>query len=240
MLWNPWKGCHRVSEGCKFCYTHKGDIKRGCDTNIIYQTKDFYKPLEKNKTGEYKIKSGTLVYVCFSSDFLIEEADQWRLECYKMMKERSDLHFLFLTKRIERFTEVLPDDWQDGYENVTVGVSVENQEQVDKRLSILSKLPIKHKNIACQPLIGQVNLEPYLKGIDLVLVGGESDKLARPLYFNWVKDIRNQCVKANVNFNFRQCGTNFIMDDKTYVIPTRQLMSQARKANIDYHCINKT
>ncbi|WP_026390998.1 DUF5131 family protein [Haploplasma axanthum] len=234
MLWNPWRGCHRVSDGCKFCYIHKGDYKRNTDTNLIVKTKDFYKPIEKNKNGEYKIKSGSIVYLCFSSDFLIEEADEWRLECYKMIKERSDLIFLFLTKRIDRFENILPDDWNDGYDNLVVGVSVENQKNVDKKLSILNRLPIKHKNIVCQPLIERINIEPYLKDIELVVVGGESDINARPLDFDWVLDIRKQCMKHNVNFNFRQCGTNFIKDGEKFFIPTRKLTEQARKANIEY------
>ena len=82
---------------------------------------------------------------CFNSDFLIEEADPWRLACYQMIKQRSDLHFLFLTKRIDRFMKVLPDDWGKGYDNLTVGVSVENQNNVDYKLSIFRDLPIKHK-----------------------------------------------------------------------------------------------
>ena len=42
------------------------------------------------------MKGGQLVYVCFSSDFLLEEADGWRADCWRMMRERSDLQFLFL------------------------------------------------------------------------------------------------------------------------------------------------
>lgn len=55
------------------------------------------------------------------------------------MKERSGLHFLFLTKRIERFMDCIPDDWGDGYENVTVGCTIENQDRADFRLNIFSK-----------------------------------------------------------------------------------------------------
>lgn len=234
MIWNPWRGCHKVSDGCKYCYTHKGDIKRNMDTNQIIKTKDFYKPIEKKKDGSYKIAPGSLVYVCFSSDFLIEEADPWRMEAYLMMKERPDLHFLFLTKRIERFYEVLPSDYTESLTHVTIGVSVENQEQADKRLVFFSKLPIKHKNIICQPLIGPINLEPYLDGVELVVVGGEQDTNARPLDYNWVLGIKEACIKKNVSFSFRQCGTHFIKDGVSYQIPTRELMKQARKASIDY------
>ena len=64
--WDPWRGCHRYSEGCMFCYIHKGDTKRCIDTNQITKTDKFNAPIVRKKNGEYKMKSG-LVYVCFSS-----------------------------------------------------------------------------------------------------------------------------------------------------------------------------
>jgi protein gp37 len=107
-MWRPWRGCHRYSEGCKFCYIHKGDARRGINTNDIVKTDKFYVPIEKNKKGEYKMKPGQLVYVCFSTDFPLEDADTWRNECWEIMPERSDLQFLFLTKRIERIMQCIP------------------------------------------------------------------------------------------------------------------------------------
>lgn len=112
--WDPWRGCRRCSEGCLHCYIHKGDAKRGVDTNLIVQTKDFDKPVAQLKKGGYKMKPG-LVYVGFSTDFLIEDADAWRGECWQMMKARPDCTFLFLTKRIERFAQCAPADWGSGY-----------------------------------------------------------------------------------------------------------------------------
>lgn len=233
-LWNPWRGCHKCSDGCRFCYIHKGDARRGIDTNNIVRSEKFYYPTDKNKNWEYRLKSGQTVYLCFSSDFLIEEADEWRSECWNIIRERNDLHFIFLTKRIERFINCIPDDWGEGYENVTVGCSVENQKMVDYKLSILKELPIKHKNIICQPLIEGINIENYIDDVELVLVGGESDKNARPLYYDWVLDIKNQCIKHNVNFEFRQCGTYFIKDGKKYKLAVKDLCSQAKKANINF------
>lgn len=209
-MWNPWRGCHKHSEGCRYCYIHKGDRRRGVDTNEIVKTDGFYAPVVKNKSGIYKIRSGQTVYLCFSTDFLIEDADNWRAECWQMMRERSDLHFLFLTKRIDRFMECIPEDWGEGYDNVTVGCTVENQDRADYRLAIFRELPIRHKNIICQPLIERIDLEPYLENVELVVVGGESDRNARPLDYEWVLSIRDQCISYNVHFEFRQCGTHFI------------------------------
>jgi protein gp37 len=232
-MWNPWRGCHKHSEGCKFCYIHKGDYKRGIDTNNILKTEKFTAPIEKNKKGEYKIKSGQVVYLCFSSDFLLPEADVWRAACWQMMNERPELHFLFLTKRIERFMSCVPDDWGDGYENVTVGCTIENQDVADFRLSIFNQLPIKHKNVICQPLLDQINIEKYLNDVELVVVGGESDFNARPLNYDWVLSLRQQCINTNTHFEFRQCGTFFIKDGKEYTLNVRQLCSQAKKAGIN-------
>lgn len=233
-MWNPWRGCRKHSEGCKYCYIHKGDLKRGADTNRIIQTEKFNAPVERKASGEYKMKAGQTVYLCFSSDFLIADADKWRPACWEMIRERQDLHFLFLTKRIERFLECVPEDWGNGYENVTVGCTIENQAAADYRLSIFSALPIKHKNIICQPLIERIEIGRYLPGIELVVVGGESDKNARSLDYEWVLHIRDQCFKAQTHFEFRQCGTHFIKDGKNYTLKTRDLCQQAKKANINF------
>lgn len=232
-MWNPWRGCKKCSDGCLHCYIHKGDFKRNINTNDIVKTKDFNKPIERLKNGNYKMKS-CIVYLGFSTDFLIEEADSWRNECWKMIKERSDCTFLFLTKRIDRFMKCIPDDWNDGYDNVVVCCTIENQKNVDYKLKIFKDLPIKHKCITAQPLLENINIEKYLDDIELVVVGGESDINARPLNYDWVLNIREQCIRKHVNFEFRQCGTHFIKDGKLYKLEIKKLIKQAKLANIDY------
>ena len=170
-MWNPWRGCRKCSEGCRYCYIHKGDARRGVDTSQIVRTSDFDKPVRQLKKGGYKVKPG-LVYLGFSTDFLIEEADPWRADCWKMIRERQDCTFLFLTKRIERFSQCIPDDWADGYENVTVCCTIENQQSADRKLPVFCSLPVRHRCITAQPLLERVNLEPYLDGVELVVVGG--------------------------------------------------------------------
>lgn len=179
------------------------------------------------------MKAG-IVYLGFSTDFLIEEADAWRKECWAMIRQRQDCTFLFLTKRIERFSSCLPDDWGEGYENVVVCCTIESQKNAERKLSVLRSLPIKHKCITAQPLLERIQIEPYLAGIELVVVGGESDPCARPLDYAWVLDIREQCVRNHVSFEFRQCGTHFIKDGKQYILKTKDLYPQARKAGINF------
>ena len=232
-FWNPWRGCHRYSEGCLHCYIHKGDWKKHIDTNQIVKTKDFYKPIEKFKNGKYKMKS-SLVYVCFSSDFFIEEADQWRDECWKMIKERQDCTFLFLTKRIERFYQCIPSNWNKGYPNVVIGCTIENQKNADQRLSLFKNMPIIHKNIIAQPLLENIHIERYLDDIELVVAGGEADYHARLLHYDWILNLRKQCIKHNVSFEFRQCGSHFVMNGKHYHLPTKDLSRLAKRANINF------
>ncbi len=232
-MWNPWRGCKKCSDGCLHCYIHKGDFKRNVNTNEIVKTNDFYKPIQKFKNGNYKMKSG-MVYLCFSTDFLIEAADEWREKCWEMIKERQDCTFLFLTKRIDRFYDCIPKDWNDGYDNVVVCCTVENQKNVEYKLSIFKNLPIKHKCITAQPLLERIDIEKYLDDIKLVVVGGKSDINAKIFNYDWVLNIREQCIRKNVDFEFEQCGTNFIKDGKHYKLQTKDLIKQAKLANIDY------
>ena len=108
------------------------------NTDEIVKTDNFHAPVLKNKKGDYRMKPGQTVYLGFSTDFLIREADPWRGECWDMIRERRDLNFIFLTKRIERFMECIPGDWADGYDNVTIGCTVENQDRADFRLPIFN------------------------------------------------------------------------------------------------------
>ena len=103
-------------------------------------------------------------------------------------------------------------------------------------LTVFRTLPIKQKCITAQPLIERVNLEPYLDGVELVVVGGESDRDAQPLDYDWVLDIREQCIRKQVNFEFRQCGTHFIKAGKLYKLQTKDLCKQARLSGINYKC----
>ena len=199
------------------------------------KTGNFYLPIKRKRDKSWKIESGKEVFTCFTSDFLLSDADEWREECWQMIKQRSDLWFYFFTKRIDRFMECVPDDWGDGYDNVLVGCTVENQDRADYRLPIFKSLPIKHKSIIVAPLIGPIDLSAYLdESIEEVSVGGESGPDARPCDYAWILSIREQCVNANIPFLFHQTGARLIKEGKTYRIPRCYQHIQARKANINY------
>ncbi len=235
-MWNLWHGCHKLSAGCQHCYVYRGDAKRDIDSTIVAKTKSFDLPVQKKRNGEYKIPSGMLVYTCFTSDFFVEDADAWRAEAWKMIRLRNDLNFMMITKRIDRLHESLPADWGDGYENVTICCTIENQDRADYRLPIYKASPIKHKILICEPLLERIDLHPYDIGswVEQVVVGGESGYNVRPCNFDWVMELHDICIESNVSFWFKQTGAKFIKDGQLYNIKRQFQHSQARKAGINF------
>lgn len=235
--WNLWHGCTKVSPGCRFCYVYRQDEMYGSEiaSNLARKTAAFNLPVKRKRDKTFKIPSGKIVFTCFTSDFLLEDADPWRPECWEMMRFRSDCMFYFFTKRIDRLERCLPPDWGDGYENVIIGCTVENQAMAERRLPIFKELPIRHKSIIVAPMLERMDISRWLDGtIEEVSVSGESGVGARPCDFDWILNLRSQCVAKEVPFRFHQTGAYFIKDGRTYRIHRRHQLSQAHKANIDY------
>lgn len=228
-IWNPWHGCVKKSEGCAHCYMYFQDKSRGLDGSRIFKVRNnFDYPLSKDRSGGYKIKSGEQIRVCMTSDFFLPEADAWRGDAWNVIKRRPDVVFFLLTKRPERVADCLPADWGNGWENVFFNVTCENQARADERIPILFDLPFKHKGIMVAPFIGAVSIAAYLPAgqIEQVLAGGENYDGARPLRYEWVKNLRDECFAANVTFCFVETGTNFVKDGKTYHMPDKTLQSR--------------
>ena len=238
VTWNPWHGCRKISAGCRHCYVYREDAAFGTTvaTSEVRRTASFYLPLQLNRRKVWKYPSGTEFALCFTSDLLIEEADGWRDEVWDIIRRRNDCRFFFFTKRIDRFAECLPLDWGDGYPNVGVGCTVENQDRADYRLPIFLDAPIRHRMIIAAPLLERIDLRSYLDPARIisVSVGGESGKYARPLDYHWVTDLRAQCMAHQVPFNFHQTGSYLIKDSRLHRIPREHQHSQARKAGLDW------
>lgn len=234
-IWNPWHGCRKISPGCLNCYMYRRDAEFGKDSRRVEKTSSFDMPIQRKRSGEYKLISDSPVYACMTSDFFVEEADEWRPEAWRMIKERKDLNFIITTKRISRFTVGLPDDWGSGYDNVTVSSTCENQRTADERIPLLLSLPIRHIQIIHEPMLEAVNIEKYLENgrIELVICGGESGDDARICRYEWILNTREQCLKYGTPFYFKQTGARFIKDNRLYRIPRRLQMEQARKADIN-------
>lgn len=208
MNWEPWTGCYPASDGCARCYFY-GPYSTRRGQNTIKKSEAFNKPLLRNTKGDYKVPSGKIVATYFATDFFLPEADPWRAEAWAMIKARQDLHFLILTKRIDRFAVALPSDWGNGYDNINIGCTVENQALADIRLPLFLSYPIKRRFVACAPLLEAIDLSPYLSGIDHVSVSGESGREARLCDYEWVLALREQCVNAGKTFWFKGTGSLF-------------------------------
>ena len=236
-MWNPWHGCHKISAGCKHCYVYREDAAFGASvpSSEVRRTSSFNLPLKRDRKKNWKYPAGTEFALCFTSDLLIEEADEWREEIWEIIRRRRDCTFFFFTKRIERLAECLPADWDEGYDHVAIGCTVENQACADVRLPIFLSLPIKHRLVIVAPMLEKIDLRKYLdpQRIEEVSVGGESGKYARPLDFDWVLDMQAQCAEARVPFCFHQTGSYLVKDGRQYHIPREHQHSQARKAGLN-------
>ena len=237
-IWNPWHGCVKCSEGCRHCYMYFLDRMRDKNGADIYRTKrGFTAPIQKRRDGSNKIKSGELIRVCMTSDFFLEQADAWREEAWDIMRQRPDVKFFLLTKRPQRVADCLPNNWGDGWDHVMLNVTCENQVRADERIPILKELPFQHKGILCAPLIGAVRIEQYLGDgvIEQVICGGENYGGARPCKFDWVKQLRSECVRHNVTFCFMETGSVFIKDGRRYDMPQKQLQREmAYKSGMNF------
>lgn len=95
-IWNPWHGCVKKSEGCDNCYMYFLDRQRNADGRRIYKVKNnFDYPLQKDRSGGYRVMSGEQLRVCMTSDFFLAEADGWRNEAWRIIKQRPDVVFFF-------------------------------------------------------------------------------------------------------------------------------------------------
>ncbi len=210
--WNTWHGCKKVSQGCKNCFVYKMDKRYGRDTTHIEKGKTTYELKDKD------VPAGSLIKLCFSSDFFIEEADQWRDGCWDFIRRRKDCIFVMTTKRPERIKSCVPSDWNDGWDHVHISISIENQEMADIRLKHFLEAPVKHREVFCSPLIGPITLGKYLDTglIKCVNVGGEfapKDDVRATLY-EWVKNLYLEAHERNIEFYFHQSGSMFIKDGK--------------------------
>ena len=232
--WNPWHGCHMLSPGCQNCYVYRRDRSVGRDAGQVRKTADFELPLRRGRDGAYKLRGGREVFTCGTSDFFLEEADPWRAQAWRCIAARPDLHFLIITKRIDRFSVMLPDDWGQGYDNVTIGCTCENQDRADYRLPLFLAAPIRHRSIICEPLLGDIELRRYLDParIERLVAGGESGDAARVCRHEWVLSLRRQCMEAGVSFYFKQTGARYEKDGRIYTVPRPQQGVQARKSGL--------
>lgn len=201
--WNPITGCTKISPGCEHCYAERM-AKRLQAMGQPNYTNGFKLALHE-KVLELPLmwKKPQTIFVNSMSDLFHENVPAKFIQRAFHIMEQAHWHrFQILTKRSERLLELNPKlPWNF---NIWMGVSVENQEHTF-RIDHLRKTGARIKFISFEPLLGPI-LNLNLRGIDWVIVGGESGPKARPMDASWVVNIRNQCQGAKVPFFFKQWG----------------------------------
>ena len=131
--WNPWYGCNRISVGCRFCYSGESYTfnKSGFRLPILKERVSVGKTKKEKYELKYRVPSGTIINVCPLSDFFIEWADYIRDEAWQIIHDRPDCLFVITTKRPERIPQCLPSNWLNGWDNVVLNVSVEDNDKID-------------------------------------------------------------------------------------------------------------
>jgi protein gp37 len=150
-----------------------------------------------------KWKKPQTIFVNSMSDLFHEDVPlRFILRVFEVMNRANWHDFQILTKRSWRLAELDPQlSWAP---NIWMGVSVESRDYYS-RIRDLARTRAAVKFLSCEPLLGPLPRLP-LKGMDWVIVGGESGPHARPMEPEWVEGIRDQCLYAHVPFFFKQWG----------------------------------
>jgi protein gp37 len=209
-------GCAKVSEECKHCYAL--DIARhymkeplwgpaATTGRRLFGEKHWEEPLKWNRQAE---RDGHRHSVFSSSMADVYEEhpqlDSEREKLWKLIAVTPMLNWLLLTKRPQNVLAMSPwgrDAWPD---NVWIGTSTGLQKRAEERIPALLEVPAIVRFVSAEPLLGPVDLSPWLKSLSWVIAGGESGPHFRPLNPDWARFLRDQCQAAKVLFFFKQIG----------------------------------
>jgi protein gp37 len=217
--WNPVTGCTKVSAGCKHCYAEKmarrlrgmGQEKYANGFEVTLHPEVLEKPLMWRKPKR--------IFVNSMSDLFHDEVPtKFIQDVFRVMREAKQHQFQVLTKRSEKLAELAPSlTWAD---NIWMGVTIETKKYL-YRIEHLLETPAAIKFISFEPLLGSVGIfNP--KGIDWVIVGGESGPGARPMKKKWAREVRDKCIVCKVAFFFKQWGgrhkkgASCLLDDRIW------------------------
>lgn len=202
--WNPTVGCTKVSAGCKNCYAETM-AKRLRAMGVRGYENGFRLTLIPERLSEPLRQRRPAVYFVNSMSDLFHEKVPFEYieQVFAVIGAAPQHTFQVLTKRADRMAEFcrevrVPD-------NAWLGVSVENKRHGVPRIGILRSIDVRVRFLSAEPLLedlGKINL----RGINWVIVGGESGAKARPMKFEWVDNIKEQCDIAGVAFFFKQWG----------------------------------
>jgi protein gp37 len=178
--WNPWHGCAKVSPGCDHCYAERLALRYGF-RNIwgvdaerrTFGESHWNEPLRwdrgaKRQGVRRRVFCASMADVFDNHPAVIEP----RARLWALIRATPNLDWLVLTKRIGNAPRMLPADWDAGYPNVWLGISVVNQEEADRDIPKLLRMSSQVRFLSCEPLLAPIDLYPFQKGCCLECGGG--------------------------------------------------------------------
>ena len=201
--WNPVSGCTKISLGCLNCYAERMAKRLKAMGQRRYRN-GFAVTLHPEALDEpYRWKKPRVVFVNSMSDLFHDRIPfDFIRQVFSAMEANARHTFQVLTKRSERLRELGPLlEWS---ENIWMGVTIENNDYVG-RAEDLRSTAAAVKFLSLEPLLGPVP-DLDLRGIDWVIVGGESGPGAREMRQEWALEVKEKCEKANAAFFFKQWG----------------------------------
>ncbi len=209
---NPWIGCQKVSPGCDNCYAEKltlwhGWTQWGPEGERKRTSENYWRqPIRWDRRAE---AGGTQerVFCASLADVLDNQAPPGaREDLWQLIRSTPNLDWQLLTKRPQNLEEMMPPDWGEGYPNVWLGVSAEDQNEYDRRWPILARTPAGIRFISYEPALGEISLAGHDSTPDWLIWGGESGTPRRRLNPEWIRRITQECCQQGVAVFGKQWG----------------------------------
>ncbi len=231
---NPWIGCQPVSPGCTNCYAETwanrfGKVQWGplAPRQITSET-NWRKPLAWNRKAAEAGERHRVFCASLADVFDNQAPCGARYRLWKLIDQTPDLDWLLLTKRPENITRMLPSafdlpEWGDGWPNVWLGISAEDQVRYDHRWPILDSIPAVVKFVSYEPALGPLTLMDHDTVPDWLIWGGESGAGARPMAPGWASSITVECLNLGVAVfgkQWGQYGNHPLVVERGYSIAT--------------------
>ena len=231
--WPVTVGCDKVSAGCYDCYAMRDARRMGSNPNPkvsgvynglvekqgngLLNWTGIVRELPERLDWPAKCHEHRDIFVCSQSDLFHEGiSNEFIGRVFAVMRNNPQHTYYVLTKRIERLLQLLqgtpPEGLQDfnstTFPHVIVGISAEDQSAAERRMPLLVQVPLNpaQRFVSAEPLIGSLDLSAWINQIGWVIAGGESGKHAKPMHPDWPRQLRDQCIEANVAFHFKQWG----------------------------------
>lgn len=212
VTWNPTTGCDRISTGCDHCYAltlakrlkAMGSSKYQADGDPRTSGPGFGLTLHESALHQpYAWRGHRVVFVNSMSDLFHARVPlDYVRQVFEVISDTPQHTYQVLTKRSVRLRRVADKlAWPS---NLWMGVSIENAAQLS-RVDDLRSVPAAVRFLSCEPLLGPLS-QLSVDGISWVITGGESGPDARPIDPEWVREIRDNCMSANVAFFHKQWG----------------------------------